>query len=74
MQAASTMVTAGDRPLGAAVAGALVLLGVRRTLVIGAVLQVAPVVLLLASPVRASRDMPAIPARTAVPPACEGNS
>lgn len=65
--------TAGARPLAAAVAGALVLLlGVRGTLAVGAVLQIVPVVLLLASPVRALRDMPAPPACAAVPPAREG--
>ncbi|WP_330351754.1 MFS transporter [Streptomyces sp. NBC_00582] len=69
MQSASTTVTAGARPLAAAAAGALVLfLGVRGTLVVGAVLQIVPVILLLVSPVRALRDMPAPPARTAVPP------
>ncbi|MEU6328437.1 MFS transporter [Streptomyces sp. NPDC047049] len=75
MQAASTTVTAGVRPLAAAAAGALVLyVGVHSTLAFGAVLQVVPVVLLLASPVRAVRDMPAPPARPAVPPAREGSS
>ncbi|MFD4688988.1 MFS transporter [Streptomyces sp. NPDC058463] len=73
MQAASTTVTAGARPFAAAVAGALVLLlGVRGTLAVGAVLQVVPVLLLLASPVRTLRDMPAPPACTAVPPARGG--
>lgn len=52
---------------------ALVLfLGVRGTLTVGAVLQIVPVILLLVSPVRALRDMPVPPARTAVPPAREG--
>ncbi|MGW2291596.1 MFS transporter [Streptomyces phaeochromogenes] len=75
MQAASTTVTAGARPLAAAAAGALVLLlGVRGTLTVGAVLQIVPVILLLVSPVRALRDMPVPPARTAVPPAREGPS
>ena len=75
MQAASTTVTAGARPLAAAVAGALVpFLGVRGTLAVGAVLQVVPVILLLFSPVRALRDMPAPPTRAAVPPAREGAS
>ncbi|MFM9452284.1 MFS transporter [Streptomyces europaeiscabiei] len=72
IQAASTTVTAGARPLAAAAAGALVsFLGVRGTLTVGAVLQIVPVILLLASPVRALRDMPVPPARTAVPPARE---
>ncbi|MEU9270082.1 hypothetical protein AB0E04_32155 [Streptomyces sp. NPDC048251] len=75
MQAASTTVTAGARPLAAAAAGALVLfLGVRGTLTVGAVLQIVPVILLLASSVRALRDMPVPPACTAVPPAREGAS
>ncbi|MGX1759428.1 MFS transporter [Streptomyces lydicus] len=75
MQAASTTVTAGARPLAAAIAGALVLLlGVHSTLAFGAALQAVPVVLLLTSPVRALRDMPAPPAHTIVPPAREGAS
>ncbi|WP_327740485.1 hypothetical protein OG749_46210 (plasmid) [Streptomyces nojiriensis] len=75
MQAASTTVTAGARPLAAAVAGVLVLfLGVRGTLVVGAALQLIPVALLLFSPVRALRDMPTPPTRAAVPPAREGAS
>ncbi|MFJ4880311.1 MFS transporter [Streptomyces sp. NPDC088745] len=70
MQSASTTLTAGARPLAAATAGGLVLLlDVRATLAIGALLQVVPIVLLLASPIRALRT---IPARTAVPPAREG--
>ncbi|MEU5085104.1 MULTISPECIES: MFS transporter [Streptomyces] len=70
MQSASTTLTAGARPLAAATAGGLVLLlDVRATLAIGALLQVVPVALLLASPVRALRE---IPARAAVPPAREG--
>ncbi|MCX5317815.1 MFS transporter [Streptomyces sp. NBC_00154] len=71
MQAASTTVTAGSRPLAATTAGALaLLLDVRAVLAVGALLQVVPVVLLLASPVRALRDMPS----PAVPPAREGAS
>jgi predicted MFS family arabinose efflux permease len=70
MQSASTTLTAGVRPLAAATAGGLVLLlDVRATLAIGALLQVVPIVLLLASPIRALRT---IPARTAVPLAREG--
>ncbi|MFJ8364442.1 MFS transporter [Streptomyces sp. NPDC093984] len=73
MQAASTTVTAGSRPLAAATAGALaLLLDVRAVLIIGALLQVVPVVLLLASPVRVLRDMPAPPDAASVPPAREG--
>ncbi|MER6516702.1 MFS transporter [Streptomyces sp. NPDC001553] len=75
MQAASTTLTAGARPVAAAVAGALVLfLGVRVTLAVGAVLQIVPVVLLVLSPVRALREMPVPLSRTAVPPAREGAS
>lgn len=63
----------GTYTLAAAAAGALVLfLGVRGTLTVGAVLQIVPVILLLVSPVRALRDMPVPPARTAVLPAREG--
>ncbi|MGW0604035.1 MFS transporter [Streptomyces sp. NPDC002640] len=70
MQSASTTLTAGVRPLAAATAGGLVLfLDVRATLAIGALLQVVPVVLLLVSPIRALRK---IPARAAVLPAREG--
>ncbi|MEU1423380.1 MFS transporter [Kitasatospora sp. NPDC005751] len=73
MQAASTTVTAGARPLAAATAGILVaLLDVRTTLTIGAVLQIVPVALLLASPVRTLRSMPLPPATAVVPPAREG--
>ncbi|WP_232542817.1 hypothetical protein [Streptomyces sp. QHH-9511] len=75
MQAASTTVTAGSRPLAAATAGALtLLLDVRAVLAVGALLQVVPVVLLVASPVQALRDMPAPPDSPAVPPAREGAS
>ncbi|WP_329486690.1 MFS transporter [Kitasatospora sp. NBC_01246] len=75
MQAASTTVTAGSRPLAAACAGALALvLGVPTVLAVGALLQVVPVVLLLASPVRTLRDMPAPTVPAAVPPAREGTS
>ncbi|WP_332757152.1 MFS transporter [Streptomyces sp. MT206] len=70
MQSASTTLTAGVRPLAAATAGGLVLfLDVRATLAIGALLQVVPVVLLLVSPIRALRK---IPARAVVLPAREG--
>ncbi|CAL9360538.1 hypothetical protein SUDANB105_00655 [Streptomyces sp. enrichment culture] len=75
MQAASTTVTAGCRPLAAATSGALALfLEVRAVLAIGALLQVVPVVLLLTSPVRALRGMPAPPGSATVPPAREGAS
>ncbi|MEE1761319.1 MFS transporter [Streptomyces sp. SP18BB07] len=69
MQSASTTLTAGTRPLAAVTAGGLVLLlDVRATLAVGALLQVVPVVLLLASPIRTLRKIP----RAAVPPAREG--
>ncbi|MFZ3492836.1 hypothetical protein ACODT5_06285 [Streptomyces sp. 5.8] len=75
MQAASTTMTAGVRPLAAAAAGALVLhLGVRTTLTIGALFPLVPVALLLLSPVRTLRDMPAPPPRTPLPSAREGAS
>ncbi|MFI0119905.1 hypothetical protein [Streptomyces globisporus] len=68
-QSASTTLTAGARPLTAATAGGLVLvLDVRATLAVGALLQIVPLVLLLASPIRTMRQ---IPAREAVPPARE---
>ncbi|MFF0487124.1 MFS transporter [Streptomyces sp. NPDC004435] len=75
MQAVSTTVTAGSRPLAAASAGALALvLDVPVVLAIGAFLQIVPVFLLLASPVRALRTMPVPPVPAAVPPAREGTS
>ncbi|MFE5302009.1 hypothetical protein [Streptomyces sp. NPDC056632] len=61
-------------PLAASVGGALALvLNVPTVLAVGALLQVVPV-LLLASPVRALRSMPALTAPAAVPPAREGTS
>ncbi|MFI6107472.1 hypothetical protein [Streptomyces sp. NPDC051310] len=75
MQAVSTAVTAGSRPLAAAAAGALtLLLDLRAVLAMGALLQVTPLIPLLASPVRTLRDMPAPPDSAAVPPAREGAS
>ncbi|MEU9254471.1 hypothetical protein AB0D66_21775 [Streptomyces sp. NPDC048270] len=75
MQAASTTVTAGARPLAAAAAGTLVLcLGLHTTLTAGALFQLVPVALLLLSPVRAMRAMPAPPAQSALPSAREGAS
>ncbi|MGW0469278.1 MFS transporter [Streptomyces sp. NPDC003027] len=73
MRAVSTTVTAGSRPLAAATAGALALvLDVPTVLAVGALLQVVPVLLLLASPVRALRTMPTPPTPAAVPHAREG--
>ncbi|MER6504522.1 hypothetical protein ABT218_35720 [Streptomyces sp. NPDC001455] len=60
---------AGALTVGQLYAVAIVLLDARATLAVGALLQVRPVVLLLASPIRALRM---IPARAAVPPAREG--
>ncbi|MFD7558854.1 hypothetical protein ACFV9E_30505 [Streptomyces sp. NPDC059835] len=74
MQAASTTVTAGARPLAAAAGTLVLVLGVRGTLAVATLFTVVPLVLLLFSPVRSLRDMPAPPARTAVPPAREGSS
>lgn len=69
MQAASTTVTAGARPLAAVCAGTLVLfLDVRAVLVIGALLQTLPVALLLASSIRTLRDMPMRPPPAQPPP------
>lgn len=68
MQAVSTTVTAGGRPLAAATAGAPALV-----LDVSAVLAV-PTLLLLASPVRTLRAMAIRPAPAAVPPAREGAS
>ncbi|MFG3545136.1 MFS transporter [Streptomyces clavifer] len=75
MQAVSTTVTAGSRPLAAATAGALALvLDVPAVLAVGALLQVLPTLLLLASPVLALRAMPIPPTPAAVPPVREGAS
>ncbi|MGW2652104.1 MFS transporter [Streptomyces sp. NPDC001478] len=69
-QSASTTLTAGARPLAAATAGGLVLLlDVRAALAVGALLQVVAVIVLLVSPIRTLRT---IPARAAVPPARRG--
>ncbi|MER7516516.1 hypothetical protein [Streptomyces sp. NPDC126499] len=65
--------TAGSRPLAAATAGALVLvLDVPTVLAVGALLQAVPVLLFVASPVRALRTMPVLSAPAAVPHAREG--
>ncbi|WP_069174211.1 hypothetical protein [Streptomyces griseus] len=63
MRAVSTTVTSGSRPLAAATAGALALVpDVPTVLAVGALLQGVPVLLLPASPVRALRTMPVLPA------------
>ncbi|MFE3901121.1 MFS transporter [Streptomyces sp. NPDC059153] len=64
MQAASTTVTAG---------ALAILLDVRTVLAVGAILRTIPVLLLLASPVRALRTMPNPPDTKAVPQAREGS-
>jgi hypothetical protein len=72
-QAASSTLTAGSRPLAAATAGVLALaIDVRATLAVGALLQVLPVIILLLSPIRTLRQMPAQAA--VVPAAREGGS
>lgn len=59
MQAVSTCLTSGARPLGALLAGCLgSWAGVRPALVVGACLLLVPVVVLALSPLRALRDMP----------------
>ncbi|MFE9219633.1 MFS transporter [Streptomyces lavendulae] len=59
MQAVSTCLTSGARPLGALLAGGLgSWAGVRPALVVGACLLLVPVVVLALSPLRALRDMP----------------
>lgn len=59
MQAVSTCLTSGARPLGALLAGGLGnWAGVRPALVVGACLLLVPVVVLALSPLRALRDMP----------------
>ncbi|MGY1440093.1 MFS transporter [Streptomyces reniochalinae] len=59
MQAASTWLTAGSRPLAALLAGTLgTRLGVRPTLVTGACLLLVPLAVLARSPLRALRKMP----------------
>ncbi|MGA5556095.1 MFS transporter [Streptomyces lavendulocolor] len=69
MQAVSTWLTSGARPLGALLAGGLgTWAGVRPALVAGACLLVVPLVVLARSPLRALRQMPA------PPPAPEGTA
>ncbi|MFI6689364.1 MFS transporter [Streptomyces sp. NPDC050485] len=62
MQAVSTWLTGGSRPLAAAVAGVLgTWLGLRTTLTIGALLLIVPVAVFARSPLRTVRTLP-IPA------------
>ncbi|WP_236242393.1 MFS transporter [Streptomyces sp. CC228A] len=80
MQAVSTWLTSGARPLGALLAGGLgTWTGVRPALVTGACLLVVPLVVLARSPLRALRQMPAPPSppegtghTTGQPPAAAG--
>ncbi|MBY8846243.1 MFS transporter [Streptomyces sp. SP2-10] len=80
MQAVSTWLTSGARPLGALLAGGLgTWAGVRPALIAGACLLVVPLVVLARSPLRALRQMPAPPPTpegtgytTGQPPAAAG--
>lgn len=66
MQAVSTWLTYGARPLGALLAGGLgTRVGVRAARVAGACLLVVPLVVLARSPLRALRQMPAPPSAPA---------
>ncbi|MDI3390661.1 MFS transporter [Streptomyces sp. B-S-A8] len=59
MQSASTWLTAGSRPLAAAVAGVLVAaLGVRAAFAVGTALMLVPIAILLFSPIRTLRTFP----------------
>ncbi|MFD4944186.1 hypothetical protein ACFVYE_33465 [Streptomyces sp. NPDC058239] len=62
MQAVSTWLTAGARPVGALLAGALgTWAGVRAALVVGACLLIVPLLVLALSPLRGLRQMPDAP-------------
>lgn len=71
MQAVSTWLTAGARPVGALLAGALgTWAGVRAALVIGACLLIVPFLVLVLSPLRGLRQMPdALPGQEETAPA-----
>jgi MFS family permease len=63
MQAVSTWLTSGARPVAALLAGGLgTWIGVRPTLVAGTCLLVVPLVVLYRSPLRSLKDMPGPPA------------
>jgi MFS family permease len=63
MQAVSTWLTSGARPVAALLAGGLgTWIGVRPTLVVGTCLLVVPLVVLYRSPLRGLKDMPGSPA------------
>ncbi|MDX3498384.1 MFS transporter [Streptomyces turgidiscabies] len=62
MQAVSTWLTSGARPVGALLAGALgTWAGVRAALVVGAFLLTVPLLVLALSPLRGLRQMPGAP-------------
>ncbi|WP_030841472.1 MFS transporter [Streptomyces sp. NRRL S-475] len=63
MQAVSTWLTSGARPVAALLAGGLgTWIGVRPTLIAGTCLLVVPLVVLYRSPLRSLKDMPSSPA------------
>lgn len=65
MQAVSTWLTSGARPVAALLAGGLgSWLGVRATLIVGSSLLLVPLVVLYRSPLRTLREMPGSPAVT----------
>ncbi|MFJ4151929.1 MFS transporter [Streptomyces galbus] len=75
MQAVSTWLTSGARPLAALLAGALgTWLGVRPALTAGTLLLLVPLVVLARSPIRALRHMPDPPATTLPSPAAARTS
>ncbi|MFJ1974072.1 MFS transporter [Streptomyces sp. NPDC087903] len=70
MQAVSTWLTSGARPVAALLAGGLgTWIGVRPTLIIGTCLLLVPLVVLYRSPLRTLREMPGSPA--AGPPSAD---
>jgi MFS family permease len=65
MQAVSTWLTSGARPVAALLAGGLgSWIGVRATLIVGSCLLLVPLVVLYRSPLRTLREMPGSPAVT----------
>ncbi|MEU9190137.1 MFS transporter [Streptomyces sp. NPDC048484] len=70
MQAVSTWLTSGARPVAALLAGGLgTWIGVRPTLIVGTCLLVVPLVILYRSPLRSLLEMPGSP--TAAPPSAD---
>ncbi len=62
MQSVSTWLTGGARPVAAPLAGAIgTFQGVRSALIAGTVLLLVPVIVLVLSPVRSLRALPAAP-------------